>query len=104
MDVEVYWEGRLVGWLLSSHLDQPFFVGEWRAAGDAEWVRTYAGLQAQLGEGGVAMIGVTIRSPIGKEAPAAAMVRPAPEREPYFRFASQVLPARVIVAGKRSDG
>ena len=89
VDAEVYWEGRLVGHLRGVRVDQPYYHGQWQPAGDPEFERAFAALQTGLGAGGWGALPVTFRSPDGRvSAPAAAVVRPAPERDPYFRFAS----------------
>jgi hypothetical protein len=100
MDAEVYWNGRLVGHLRGVRVDQPYYLGEWEPAGDAEFEREFAALQARLGAGVLGVLPVTFRSPDGRvTAPAAAMVRPAPERGPYFRFATGGEDAGVVRQG-----
>jgi hypothetical protein len=100
MDAEVYWDGRLVGHLRGVRVDQPYYRGEWRPAGDPEFARAFAALQARVGAGGLGVLPVTLRSPDGRvSAAAGAVVRPAPERDPYFRFGSGGEAAGVVVQG-----
>jgi hypothetical protein len=101
MDAEVYWNDRLVGHLRGVRVDQPYYRCQWQSAGDLEFEREFAALQARIGEGGLAVLPVTFRSVDGQvSAPASAMVRPAPEREPYFRFASGGEAAGVVIQGR----
>jgi hypothetical protein len=87
MDAEVYWHFRLVGYLRGVKVDQPYYHGEWIPVGDTEFEQEFRDVQNGLGREGVAAIPVTLRSTDGRvSAQARAMVRPPPERVPYFRF------------------
>ncbi len=105
MDAEVYWNGRLVGYLRNLVIDQPHYHGDWSSCGDAGFERAYRVLQAEIAPDGLGVLPVTFRSPDGTlSAPAAALVR-HPELEPYFRFGAADLEARVVCqpAGKTGD-
>jgi hypothetical protein len=100
MDAEVYWNGRLVGYLRDVRVDQPYYHGAWQSAGDPDFEREFGALQARIGAGGLGHLPVTLRSPDGQvAAPANAMVRPAPDRDPYFRFGSGGEIAGVVAHG-----
>jgi hypothetical protein len=97
MDAEVYWDGRLVGHLRDVMIDQPYYHGNWSPSGDTGFERAYRALQAEIAPDGLGVLPVTFRSPDGTvSAPAAAMVRPAPESEPYFRFGHEGLSAGIF--------
>src|SRR5262245_17026379 len=97
MDAEVYWDGRLVGHFRNIIIDQPYFHGNWFPSGDTDFERGYRELQAAIGPDGLGVLPVTFRSPDGRmSAPAAAVVRPPPELEPYFRFGHEGLSAGVV--------
>jgi len=100
MDAEVYWNDRLVGYLRGVRVDQPYYLGEWQPANDSAFEREFAALQAGIGVGGLGVLPVTFRSLDGKvSAPASAMVRPAPERNPYFRFGTGGEATGVVIQG-----
>jgi hypothetical protein len=102
LDAEVYWEGRLVGYLRGIVIDQPLYRGAWIPTGDSEFEQAYRALQARVAPNGLGMLPVTLRSPNGSlSAPAAAMVRPA-VAEPYFRFGGSGS-APVVVHEPRYD-
>jgi hypothetical protein len=97
VDAEVYWEGRLVGYLRHVAVDQPYYRGTWESVWDAAFERAFHELQSRLSPGGLGVLPVTLRSPDGaSSAPAAAMVRPAPEVAPFFRFGSEGILAGVV--------
>jgi hypothetical protein len=97
MDAEVYWNDRLIGHLRDVTIDQPFYHGTWSPSGDAGFERAYRALQAEIAPDGLGVLAVTFRSLDGMVcAPAAAMVRPAPESKPYFRFGHEGLTAGVV--------
>jgi hypothetical protein len=105
MDAEVYWNGRLVGRLSDITVDQPYYHGTWSSADDPAFEREFRALQARLGAQGLGMLPVTFRSPDGRlTAPARAMVRPAPESVPYFRFGFPGEAAAVAVGGAPEPG
>ena len=97
MDAEVYWEGRLVGYLRGVVVDQPYYHGEWESAWDPAFERAFHELQSRLPPNGLGVLPVTFRTPDGASSvPAAAMVRPAPAIAPFFRLGSAgVLPGVV---------
>jgi hypothetical protein len=87
MDADVYWNDRLVGRLSHVRVDQPYYHGTWSSAHDPTFEQELRALQARLGPNGLGMLPVVFRSPDGRlAAPVRAMVRPAPETAPYFRF------------------
>ena len=87
MDADVYWKDRLVGRLSDVKVDQPYYRGTWSSAHDPAFEEEFRTLEARLGPNGLGMLPVTFRSADGRiSAPAQAMVRPAPESAPYFRF------------------
>jgi hypothetical protein len=115
MDVEVYWCGRLVGHLHDIRIDQPYYHGNWFPSGDTGFERAYRTLQAEIAPDGLGVLPVTFRLPAGVykivsdgtllsaivsdgtlSEPAAAVVRPAPESDPYFRFGHEGLSAGVV--------
>jgi hypothetical protein len=97
VDAEVYWEGRLVGYLRGVVVDQPYYHGEWESTWDPAFERAFHTLQSRLSPGGLGVLPVTFRAPEGSSsAPAVAMVRPAPATAPSFRFGAEgVLPGVV---------
>ena len=100
MDAEVYWNGRLVGFLRSVRVDQPYYHGQWQSAGEATFAREFAALQARIGVGGLGVLPVTLRSPDGRlSAPASMMVQPAPASAPYFRFGTGGEAPGVVIQG-----
>jgi hypothetical protein len=104
MDAEVYWNGHLVGYLRDVRVDQPYYHGEWQSAGDPRFEREFGAIQARIGASGLGNLPVTLRSPEGQVvAPANAMVRPAPERHPYFRFGTGGEATGVVVRGTAGD-
>lgn len=83
----VYWNGRLAGVLLLTAIDQPRYHGIWSTAHDPDFDQAYRAMQTNIAPDGLGMLPVTFRSLDGKmSTPARAMVRPAPETAPYFRW------------------
>jgi hypothetical protein len=82
---------------LNVRYNQPEYFGEWQSIEQADFRRAFEVLQAQIAPDGLAVLPVTLRSPDGAiSAPAACMVRPAPEPDPYFRHAPEGLAAGVV--------
>jgi hypothetical protein len=103
VDGEVYWEGRLVGHLRDIVIDQPYYRGEWCPASDPAFERAFHEMQARITPNGLGVLAVLLRSPDGaRSAPAAAMIRPAPEAAPYFRFSVATVSSGVVIEPTRS--
>ena len=41
MNAEVFWGGRLVGYLRNIVIDQPYYHGEWISTGDPDFEQVY---------------------------------------------------------------
>jgi hypothetical protein len=97
MHAEVYWQDCLAGHLCDLKIDQPYYRGTWKPAWDPGFEHAFREMQVRIAPDGLGILPVTLRSTDGKlSTPAAAMVRPLPEREPYFRFASEDVQAGIV--------
>jgi hypothetical protein len=86
-------------------VDQPYYHGDWSPAGDEGFEEAYHALQVNIAPDGLGVLPVAFRSPDGTvSTPAAAVVRPAPERAPYFRFGHEGLAAGIVVWPSQARG
>ncbi len=94
---QVHWDGHLVGILSGIVVSQPYYYGVWSPVGNPEFEQAFCEMQVQIAPDGLGVIPVTFRSSDGTVcAPAAAIVPPAPRKEPYFRFGSEGITAHVV--------
>lgn len=97
MDADVDWEGRLIGRLADVRVDQPYDRGTWAGAGVTELEPAVRGEPERIGPHGLGVLPVVFHSTGGhSSAPAAALIRPAPEAEPNSRIATAGLSAHVV--------
>lgn len=98
MDAEVYWNGNLIGHLRDIVIDQPYYLGNWTSTGNTEFTNAYREMQTKITPNGLGILPVTFSSSDGTvTTPAAAIIRPAPETAPYFRFGQDGLTSGILV-------